>query len=51
MVLADEPTANLDTANGTQAMDIMQKLNKETGAAIDLIRLVQVSSAHDSYGQ
>jgi putative ABC transport system ATP-binding protein len=33
VVLADEPTANLDTANGTQAMDIMQKLNEKTGTA------------------
>ncbi|MEZ4708338.1 MAG: ABC transporter ATP-binding protein [Caldilineaceae bacterium] len=33
MVLADEPTANLDTANGQQAMEIMQRLNQETGAA------------------
>ena len=33
VVLADEPTANLDTANGEQAMDIMQKLNQETGTA------------------
>jgi putative ABC transport system ATP-binding protein len=33
MVLADEPTANLDTANGEQAMEIMQRLNRETGAA------------------
>jgi putative ABC transport system ATP-binding protein len=33
LVLADEPTANLDTANGEQAMDIMQKLNRETGTA------------------
>lgn len=33
VVLADEPTANLDTANGQQAMDIMQKLNQETGTA------------------
>lgn len=33
VVLADEPTANLDTANGTQAMDIMKKLNEETGTA------------------
>ncbi len=33
MVLADEPTANLDTANGEQAMEIMQKLNRETGTA------------------
>ena len=33
LVLADEPTANLDTANGTQAMEIMQRLNQETGTA------------------
>ena len=31
LVLADEPTANLDTENGRQVMEIMQKLNKETG--------------------
>ena len=31
VVLADEPTANLDTENGKQVMDIMQRLNKETG--------------------
>ncbi len=31
VILADEPTANLDTANGKQVMDIMQRLNKETG--------------------
>ncbi len=33
LVLADEPTANLDTANGTQAMEIMQRLNQQTGTA------------------
>jgi len=33
LVLADEPTANLDTENGSQAMEIMQRLNKETGTA------------------
>lgn len=33
MVLADEPTANLDTANGQQAMEIMQRLNQETHTA------------------
>ena len=31
LILADEPTANLDTENGKQVMDIMAKLNKETG--------------------
>ena len=31
LILADEPTANLDTENGTQVMEIMEKLNKETG--------------------
>jgi putative ABC transport system ATP-binding protein len=31
LVLADEPTANLDTANGKQVMEIMQRLNQETG--------------------
>jgi putative ABC transport system ATP-binding protein len=31
MILADEPTANLDTENGEQVMDIMKRLNQETG--------------------
>ncbi len=31
MILADEPTANLDTENGEQVMNLMQKLNRETG--------------------
>jgi putative ABC transport system ATP-binding protein len=31
LILADEPTANLDTTNGKQVMDIMAKLNQETG--------------------
>ena len=29
--LADEPTANLDTENGRQVMEIMQRLNADTG--------------------
>jgi putative ABC transport system ATP-binding protein len=33
LVLADEPTANLDTTNGQQAMEIMLRLNQETGTA------------------
>jgi len=31
LILADEPTANLDSENGEQVMEIMKKLNKETG--------------------
>ncbi len=31
LILADEPTANLDTENGKQVMQLMQRLNKETG--------------------
>ncbi|MFM7581571.1 MAG: ATP-binding cassette domain-containing protein [Caldilinea sp.] len=33
VVLADEPTVNLDTANGEQAMEIMRRLNEQTGTA------------------
>lgn len=31
LILADEPTANLDTENGKQVMEIMKKLNQDTG--------------------
>src|SRR5512142_2613046 len=31
LVLADEPTANLDTPNGKQVMELMQRLNQDTG--------------------
>jgi putative ABC transport system ATP-binding protein len=31
LILADEPTANLDTENGKQVMQTMEKLNKDTG--------------------
>ncbi len=31
LILADEPTANLDTPNGKMVMETMQRLNQETG--------------------
>jgi putative ABC transport system ATP-binding protein len=31
LILADEPTANLDTSNGKQIMETMTRLNQETG--------------------
>ena len=31
LILADEPTANLDSTNGKQIMEIMTRLNQETG--------------------
>jgi len=31
LILADEPTANLDTPNGQQVMETMVRLNQETG--------------------
>lgn len=36
LILADEPTGNLDTENGTQVMDILQTLNDE-GATVIMV--------------
>ena len=40
LVLADEPTANLDTHNATQLIDLMRDLNRSTG-------LTFIFSTHD----
>jgi len=40
LILADEPTANLDSASAKELMDMMQKLNEKEGITI-------IFSSHD----
>lgn len=40
LILADEPTANLDSKNGEEVLELMLQLNRETGAAF-------IFSTHD----
>ena len=40
VILADEPTANLDSSNGDQILELMQKLNKE-------LKTTFIFSTHD----
>ncbi len=37
ILLADEPTGNLDTATGIEVMDLLERLNREDGLTIILI--------------
>ncbi len=37
LVLADEPTGNLDTKNGDAILDLLEKLNKQEGATVVII--------------
>ncbi|MDE6337931.1 MAG: ATP-binding cassette domain-containing protein, partial [Muribaculaceae bacterium] len=37
IVLADEPTGNLDSKMGQEVMDILHKLNKEDGRTIVMV--------------
>lgn len=37
IVLADEPTGNLDSKMGTEVMDLLHKLNKEDGRTIVMV--------------
>lgn len=37
IILADEPTGNLDSKMGAEVMDILHKLNKEDGRTIVMV--------------
>ena len=37
IILADEPTGNLDSKSGKEVMEILQRLNQETGITIVLV--------------
>jgi putative ABC transport system ATP-binding protein len=37
ILLADEPTGNLDTRNGAEVMDILERLNSDRGVAVVLV--------------
>ena len=34
LIVADEPTGNLDSENGANVMELLKKLNTETGVTI-----------------
>ena len=40
LILADEPTANLDSKTGQEVLELMRKLNRKTGATF-------IFSTHD----
>jgi putative ABC transport system ATP-binding protein len=46
VLLADEPTGNLDTANGAEVMGILDRLNSDRGVAVVLVTHEPEVAAH-----
>jgi putative ABC transport system ATP-binding protein len=46
IVLADEPTGNLDRANGRAVMDLIQEINEQTGVTVMMVTHDPVFAAY-----
>jgi putative ABC transport system ATP-binding protein len=46
VLLADEPTGNLDTANGRHVLELLLKLNREEGTTLMLVTHDDVLASH-----
>ena len=46
ILFADEPTGNLDTANGTHVLDLLLRLNKDEGTTLIMVTHDQSLASH-----
>lgn len=46
VIFADEPTGNLDSASGTQVMEVLQGLHRQSGRTIILVTHEEDTAAH-----